>query len=135
MNWPAGIGPSQRGTVTHQVGHIIDLMPTCVELARATYPKTFKGNPILPMEGRSLVPTLEGKLIGSRELFWKYLPWDSARVGDWKLLRKRGGDWMLFDCSHDPSEIHDVAESHPEEVKNLKVKWQAWADRVHAEGK
>jgi arylsulfatase A-like enzyme len=70
LNWPAGLAAAQRGAITHQVGHLIDLMPTCVELAGANYPATFKGNQIAPMEGRSLVPTLSGQLLGPRELFW-----------------------------------------------------------------
>jgi arylsulfatase len=133
LNWPAGISASQRGAITDQVGHIIDLMPTCVELARATYPKTFKGNPILPMEGRSLVPIMEGKVIGPRELFWKYLSYDSDLIGFWKLTRKEAGkykNWMLFDLSQDRSEMHDISKSHPEVVNDLAAKWQAWADRV-----
>ncbi len=135
MNWPAGIGASQRGAITHQVGHIIDLMPTCVELARATYPKTFKDTQILPMEGRSLVPTLSGQLLGPRELFWKYISYDAIRSGSWKLIHKEKGkdrEWMLFDLSQDPSEMHDISQSHPEVLKDLAAKWQAWADRVHA---
>jgi arylsulfatase len=137
MNWPAGIGAAQRGAITDQVGHIIDLMPTCVELAGASYPKTFKGNPILPMEGRSLVPTLEGKVIGPRELFWKYLSYDSDLIGFWKLTRKEAGkdkDWMLFNLSQDRSEMHDISQSHPEVVNDLAAKWQAWADRVQVKG-
>ena len=131
LNWPQGLGKPQQGSITHEVGHVIDLMPTCVELAQATYPKEFKGNTIAPMEGRSLVPTLTGKSIGPREIFWKYQNYDSVRSGDWKMTRK-GGDWELFDLGQDPAELNDQAKTHPETVKDLAAKWQAWAERVKA---
>lgn len=136
LNWPQGIAKSQQGTITNDVGHLIDLMPTCVELAKANYPKTFKERTIAPMEGRSLVPTFKGTSLGSRELFWRYGSNDSVRVGSWKMTRKdnkgHSEEWMLFDLAQDPSELHDVAQGHPEVVKELSVKWQAWAERVHA---
>src|SRR5205814_7663497 len=56
--WPATI---KTPGLTHQPGHIIDLMATCVDLAGATYPKTYKDKPITPLEGKSLAPIFEGK--------------------------------------------------------------------------
>ena len=132
LNWPQGIAASKRGTITREVGHVIDLMPTCVELAHATYPTTFKGNAITPMEGRSLLPILQGQSLDQRGLFWQYAAYDAARSDSWKIIRKSGGDWELFDLSHDPSEINDQAKKHPEVVKDLSAKWQNWAERVHA---
>lgn len=34
----------------HEPGHLIDIMATAADLAGATYPATYKGNDILPME-------------------------------------------------------------------------------------
>ena len=45
-----------RADRAQQVGDVIDLMPTVLELAGATYPKQRNGHEILPPEGRSLVP-------------------------------------------------------------------------------
>jgi arylsulfatase len=106
-------------------------MPTCVELAGATYPKEYQGNAIQPMEGKSLVPVLQGKSLGERELFWKYTSFESAHVGDWKMTRQAGNAWQLFNLAKDPSEMDNLAASNPEKVKTLEVKWQAWADLVN----
>lgn len=132
LNWPNGLAPSMRGTVTAELGHVIDLMPTCGELAQATYPAAYNGNAIAPMEGRSLVPVLHGQSLGRRELFWQYMTFDSARRGSRKIIRKGGGDWQLFDLGRDPSEINDQSLQYPEEVKDLSALWQRWEGRVHA---
>src|SRR3546814_11615723 len=53
-HWPRGIAAQARGTLVREPGHLIDVMPTLVELAGATYPKSFNGHAILPMERRSM---------------------------------------------------------------------------------
>jgi arylsulfatase len=52
-HWPAGI--AAKGEIRAQPAHVIDIMSTCAAVGGATYPKEFKGRPITPMEGRSLV--------------------------------------------------------------------------------
>ena len=42
--------------MTSEIGHVMDIMATCVDLADAEYPTTYKGHDILPMEGKSLLP-------------------------------------------------------------------------------
>ena len=60
-HWPQGIPAERRGKIEKQPGHVIDLMATAVDLAGAKYPKEFKGNAIIPMQGVSLRPAFEGK--------------------------------------------------------------------------
>ncbi|MBW3543351.1 MAG: sulfatase-like hydrolase/transferase, partial [Planctomycetes bacterium] len=67
--WPAVIDES--GEFVGEVGHVIDIMPTCVELAGAEYPSEFNGRRPLPLEGRSLVPAFCGRNRAAREaLCW-----------------------------------------------------------------
>ena len=47
-HWPKGISPKLRGKFEHQPAHLIDLMATCVDLAKAEYPKEVKGQKIVP---------------------------------------------------------------------------------------
>ncbi len=132
MSWPKGITGARQGSISREVGHIIDLMPTCVELAKAVYPATFRNHSIAPMEGQSLVPVMNGQSLGRRELFWQYQVYDSARTGDWKITRKSGAAWELFNLKEDPSEITNQADSNPEVVRGLEQKWKSWAKRVGA---
>lgn len=52
--WPKGIGKKRAGSITEEAGHVMDIMATCVELADAEYPETYKGHDIIPMEGMTL---------------------------------------------------------------------------------
>jgi arylsulfatase len=130
--WPAKI--TTPGALRTQVGHVIDIMPTCVELSGAKYPTTFNGKPILPMEGRSLLPAFDDKPIQRDALFWEHEGNAAVRVGDWKLVRyKRNGPWELYDMAADRTELHDLATAQPQRAKDLLAQWQAWAIRAHVE--
>jgi arylsulfatase len=126
--WPAGI--PAKGRLTPQVGHVIDLMPTCLELAGAAYPQRRGGRPLTPLPGRSLVPALRGKLLGERTLAWEHEGNRAIRVGDWKLVASFRGDWELYDLQTDRTEGNNLAARQPGKVKELAARWQAWADRV-----
>jgi arylsulfatase len=129
-HWPAGI--SARGELRFQQGHVIDIMPTVVELTGATYPKEFKGQAILPMEGRSLVPAFTDKPIQREAIFWEHEGNAAVRVGDWKLVRLgRKGMWELYNLKTDRTELHDLAAEQPDRAKELAATWEAWAVRTH----
>ncbi|MCB1203848.1 MAG: arylsulfatase [Verrucomicrobiae bacterium] len=132
-HWPSGI--SARGELRHQVGHVIDLMPTLVEIGSATYPTEYKGQSVQPLEGRSLVPALTGPdSPQDRTLFWAFWPDSAVRSGNWKLVRSGArSPWELYDLSSDIDEEHDLAAEHPDRVKTLSSEWGAWARRVGAE--
>lgn len=128
VHWPAGI--SAKGELRNQVGHFIDIMPTCVEVSGATYPKEFKGKPILQMEGKSLVGSFTNKPIARDALYWEHEGNSAVRVGDMKLVRIHGAGWQLYDMSKDRTELHDLAAKDPNLVKELSAKWETWAARA-----
>ena len=129
VHWPAGI--AAKGELRQQPGHIVDLMPTIVELSGAAYPKEFNGKPILPMEGRSLVPAFANKPIERDAIYWEHEGNAAVRVGDSKLVRfSRNGPWELYDLKADRTEQHDLAAQRREKVKELAAKWQSWAERA-----
>jgi arylsulfatase len=126
--WPARI--RHGGRLTHQVGHVIDLAPTLLELAGVAYPETFQGRPLTSLEGRSLVPVFEGKRLGSRTLAWEHEGNRAIRSGDWKLVAVHGGPWELYDLAKDRAETRNLASERPRKVRELAAQWQEWADRV-----
>jgi len=129
VHWPARIRGG--GQLRAEPGHLVDLMPTCVELAGAIYPKEFKGKAIVPMEGRSLVPVFDAQPIQRDALFWEHEGNAAIRAGDWKLVRLgRNGPWELYDLKADRTEQRDLAILHPQRVKELAAKWDAWAERA-----
>ena len=126
-HWPQMI--QDKGGLRHEPGHLIDIMPTLVDVAGAEYPI---GRGILPMEGISLVPVLQGRPSGrTGPLFFEHERSRAVREGKWKLVSAADGDWELYDMDADPTEMHSLAAGMPERVAAMSSKWQAWAERAH----
>ncbi|MBI1374261.1 MAG: sulfatase-like hydrolase/transferase [Phycisphaera sp.] len=133
-HWPAGIPAKLNGTLTPQVGHVIDLMATCVDLGGATYPTKYDGHDVIPAQGHSLRPALTGGALDRPEgLYWEHQGNAAVRLGDWKLVREAGKPWELYNLAEDRTELNDLSKKQPDKAAELKAKWQAWADRVGVE--
>jgi arylsulfatase len=126
-HWPAGL--RRRGALDPRVGHIVDVMATCVDVAEGRYPEAVAGREILPMEGRSLAPAFRGEPAESRTLFWEHEGHRAARDGRWKLVARKGQPWELYDIEADRAELHDLSSQHPDRVARLAAAWDAWAAR------
>ncbi len=134
VRWPAGPIP-RPGSTTDQIGHVIDLMPTCLELAGAAYPQTFEGHRIRPVEGRSLVATLRGQENAPpRPLFFEHEGGRAVIADGWKLVARRGGPWELHHLDQDATETRNLAKAEPDRVREMEDRWQSWARRVGAGG-
>lgn len=129
VRWP---GQTPAGAITHQVGHIVDFMPTLLELAGGEYPSEFNDEEILPVEGKSLVPILRGEEREPHEsLSWALYGNRAIRQGDWKLVWGASDQkWELYDLAEDRSETVDLASQHPERVEMMKAEWETWAKTV-----
>ena len=126
--WPSVIKNS--GSLTHQPGHIIDIMATCLDAAGVEYPKTYKGNTLTPLEGKSLLPIFKGKQREPHEaIYWEHEGNRAARQGKWKLVSIHGKPWELYDLETDRTELNDLANKYPEKVEQLKTLYRNWANR------
>ena len=125
--WPAGI--ARRGAFEHQPGHLVDIMATCVDLAKAVYPAERDGAPVPPMEGVSLAPAFRGEPLARKNpLFWEHEGNRALRDGRWKLVAKGpAGPWELYDMEKDRTEMHDLAAAQPERVKAMAERWETMA--------
>lgn len=134
-HWPRSIKPrpGPDGWIDTPA-HLIDIMATCVDVADATYPREFRGHPIQPMEGTSLLPLLTGQgPLPQRTLFFEHEGNAAIRVGQQKLVRLgQKGAWELFDMQADRTEQHDLAAEAPDTVEHLAARWREWATRAHA---
>jgi arylsulfatase len=130
-HWPKGI-TIQPGSITHQPGHVIDLMATCLDLAGAPYPEFYNARRLTPMEGKSLTPIFRGQdRKGHDFVAWEHLGHRAIRQGSWKLVARSGAAWELYDLSKDRSELNDLAAAHPGRVRQLDDAWQSWAERTN----
>jgi arylsulfatase A-like enzyme len=130
MRWPAHLEP---GTTSSQAGMTMDL--TASILAAAGIASLANYRP----EGIDLIEPLRKGTIVDRTLFWRLPAPPNApgpttqravRRGNWKYLQDRGQNF-LYDLNADPSEQHDVAQSHIalwQELRELAGKWEAEVD-------
>jgi arylsulfatase len=129
--WP---GQTKAGSISHEPGHLIDLMATCVDVAGARYPTNRRGQTVQPMEGVSLRPALRGGRLARRTpIFWEHEGNKAVRDGRWKLVAKDPGQWELYDLEADRTETRDLSSKDPERVKRMAESWQAWARRAGVE--
>jgi arylsulfatase len=122
-HWPAGI--AAHGELRHTPTHLVDVVPTLLELAGTRIPATIKGFAVPPPPGRSLVPALARDVTVPHELlWWRHEDNRAIRVGNWKLVALAKGDWELYDLTTDRGESKNLAAARPDKVRELEALWQ-----------
>jgi arylsulfatase len=120
-----------KGSINNGIMHVADIMPTLLEIAGASYPKTYQGRQLHPLYGKSWGPLLAGQAESPRTE-QEYLAWElfgnrAVRQGEWKLrwqYKPLGkGEWELFNLTSDPVERQDLAAERPDKVKALIALW------------
>lgn len=134
VHYPKGIRKNLCNTYVDEYGHITDIMATCVDLAKAKYPRNYKGHKITPLQGVSLVPNLSGKRTKRGKTFWEHEANIAARDGKWKIVTKvmEGGKFeedsiKLYDMAADPTEMKDLSSTYPGKKAQLYAAWKKWA--------
>jgi arylsulfatase len=128
VRWPGQVKP---GTMTNQLGHIIDVLPTCLEIAGGKPLAEINGKKTAPLEGRSLLPVLRGEQrTAPPRLFWEWAGNCAMREGPWKLVwdtLNPQKQWQLYDVVTDRTETTDLATKHPERVATMAAAYTEWA--------
>jgi arylsulfatase A-like enzyme len=127
VRWPAGIDPDKDGKLLREPAHVIDLLPTFLEVASA---KDISATN--QFEGQSILAMLKGDAGNPNRTFcWEHEGFRAIRDGKWKLVEAAAPDsaWELFDIETDRTESHDLAAAKPEIVHDLKAKYDSWAVR------
>jgi len=130
VHWPEGLR-TKPGSITTQVGHVIDLMPTCLELAGAKYPDSYNGQALTPLDGKTLIPILKGtERKGHERLFFEHMGGRAVIEGDFKLVALQNRPWELYNLSRDRTEMENLAAKNPERVRAMSSQWENWAASV-----
>ena len=108
-------------TITAQVGHVVDIAPTFLDILNTKYPVEINGFETLPLHGKSLLPIFKGKQREEPEFFISGLnKFRMFRMGDWKIVRVNNEEkWELYNMINDPSETKDLSEKYPDKVQEL----------------
>ena len=154
VSWPQGI--KARGEVRTQYAHLIDMVPTVLDLLGIEPPATIRGVTQSPLQGVSLAPTLDNadtpsnhrtqyfEMLGHRSIYhdgWRAVcPWPGpsfteAGVGFGQpisadtLSRLDAEGWELYHVAEDFAETRNVASENRERLIALIGMWYAEAGK------
>jgi arylsulfatase len=139
ISWPKGI--KARGELRTQYHHCTDVVPTILECCGLEFPDVVQGYPQVPLPGVSMrysfdagqAPTQKVTqyycMLGTRAIWsqgWKAVAVHSPTSGKGHFDQDR---WQLFHSEVDPAEVNDVADQHPEKLRELVELWFAEAGK------
>jgi arylsulfatase len=124
VHWPKGI--AARNELRTTPSHVIDFVPTALELAGIAKPKEWQGTILPQAPGKSLVSAFAKDLHIPRDnLWWLHENNKAVRVGNWKLVAAKDQPWELYDLSTDRAEENNLIERMPEKAKELEATWES----------
>ena len=123
VHWPAGI--VARGELRDAPGHIIDLVPTILEVSGGKRFETWADQPVPPAPGKSLVPLFaKDGTVSHPTLWWLHEGNRALRAGKWKIVAAgKNNPWELYDLELDRAESENLAAVKPEKVRELAELW------------
>ena len=123
MHWPEGLR-GKENTINYGVSHVIDILPTFLEITATSYPDRVNGFKTTPIEGRSMLPLIRGVANATNDtLFWEHETGKALRIGDWKISALIGGEWELFNLAKDRTETNNLAAIMAEKVEEMEAVW------------
>lgn len=127
-HWPAGI--PHQDTILKETAYIMDLMPTCMDLAGVDYPQDPSKKPLDGQSIKNLLTTQAGYK-EHEVVCWEHLGNKAIRQGDLKLVyHKEDSTWTLFDLAKDPGETTDLKAQKPKVLKTLKTRYKKWEKKM-----
>jgi len=152
--YPKGI--KEKGGIRNQYGHVIDILPTTLELLGIKQPEYIRSVKQEPIHGISLFYSLNDAqaashhteqhyyIFGARSVYkdgWKAATAHRPDRIDWSLLpdsAKKAADnpkrfendkWELYNINEDFNELHDLSAKYPEKLKELKALFDQRAEK------
>ena len=145
LHWPKGV--KAKGEVRSQFHHVIDVAPTALEAAGLPQPRLVHGVPQRPMDGVSMLYSVDAagaadrrttqyfEMFGNRGIYHEgwvactrhSIPWLMGVAGP----ALKDDVWELYHVAEDFSQANDLAQQHPEKVKELQAVFLQEAARNH----
>jgi arylsulfatase len=138
VQWPKGI--KARGEIRTAYHHIIDIIPTIMDISGVGFQKEVNGVEQMPFDGVSMKYSFNDATAPTNHPVQYYEIWGNRGIYDsgWKAVTLHGGRmpwvfasasdfdkdvWELYNLEEDPTEIHDLAKTNPGKLEALKKKW------------
>lgn len=132
IRWPGQIRPGSMSD-TPIIGS--DFFPTVLAAAKVEAPKD------RVLDGINLLPLLAGKTLERPvPMYWRYHAAPGVfkvamRVGDWKILADLSfSQFELYNLRDDPKETNNLAQQHPDKLRELQAKLRQLHDAIEKEG-
>jgi arylsulfatase A-like enzyme len=122
VRWPKGITVPDGG-FSHIRGHVIDFVPTFLEMAGAAVEPPKAEAP--PFPGKSLIPSFSGEEIPRDWIYFKHVGNRGFIKGKWKIssASQDGNEWELYNIDEDRTEMNNLRSSHFETLRELVKEW------------
>jgi arylsulfatase A-like enzyme len=145
--WPKGI--KDKGGIRTQYSHVIDLLPTTLDLVGIKAPEEIRGIKQQPIEGTSLAYSIDDAKAPTRHTLQYYYIFGSRSIYDngWKAELAYPNDvltkhvttnppfdenaWELYNLNDDPTERINLAQKYPEKLAQLKAEYEQQAQSHH----
>lgn len=136
LHWPAGI--KAYGQTRRQFTHVIDILPTVLDVAGIAAPARYNGRAAKPIEGASFRATFADQAAppARTEQYFEMGGQRAYHADGWEAvaLHDRGKPydsdvWALYDLAGDPTQIRDLSQMHPDRLADLKARFIAAAER------
>ena len=143
VSWPAGLDAAVQGEIRHQFHHVIDIVPTILELCGYELPANVKRTAQQPIEGTSMAYALAPEAADlsavptrKQTQYFEMFGHRGIWADGWKAVtyHEPGTDldeseWELYHLDADFSECHDLAAERPDKLAELNELFWAEADR------
>lgn len=141
VHWPAGVPATHAGGIRRQYVHVVDVVPTILEIVGVEPPAEIAGVPQRPLDGVSFAYTFTDpdtperhttqyyEMFGCRAIYhegWKAVVYHQIQFDEPGLDK---APWELYDLRSDPTECHDLAATHPEKLAELVERFWVEAAR------
>lgn len=137
--WPKKI--KDAGGIRNQFSHVVDIVPTILEIAGIPAPNMVNGIAQKPIEGVSMAYTFDKahaseqsrhqtqyfEMLGNRAIY--HDGWIASTTpinAPWQLTKLPNPDvansyqWELYDLTNDWTQDHDLAASNPKKLKEMQ---------------
>lgn len=145
--WPKGI--KDKGALRYSMGHVVDFLPTFLELAGVDALNERNGYKTPPLPGKSLVPLFEEDLQPDREIYFSHEGNKALRQGKWKAVISSDidGRWQLYNMEEDRTEQNNLADDfynfgdpqwkreNQQRLEQMKSRWEELNELYQKQGK